>query len=431
MSIDTFSIPIEEVDQNAEKIPELDIYKVLEGFSYNSDPTVLQNLDHATTLSDLEAYKEIQTKPQVEIMKKNNFNEKENFILSLREKHPYPSSFKASTRDRRNKHYNPDKKGVSREELHSKLSDVPDYNMFYVGDYRGDRIRQQVKESTKNLAHDGRTTSTGMFMDSFAQGRFVVARQSPYEAMHDRNTKQVKRELESLKDMRGIKAMPMRAVSLNWQGPEQVHRPSIESDKIPRRQVIDGRQNVNLKDGTGVYFKPYQPPKVLIKNVQKPVYPGRREVTGSTYTVQRPQIEQLIIHQERPRFSETRTPNPTDVSTYTGASAINNKESQLNTSYLPTHVQGAQRDNWMVAGNRAIRQFDISNPVADFSTEMQFGKQQQLIQRKHQSEPLYGDRLMNNVNVINKVLTLDRAQELNTHRDPLMAFARHMDEYTL
>jgi hypothetical protein len=85
----------------------------------------------------------------------------------------------------------------------------------------------------------------------------------------------------------------------------------------------------------------------------------------------------------------------------------------------------------MVAGNRAIRQFDISNPVADFSTEMQFGKQQQLIQRKHQSEPLYGDRLMNNVNVINKVLTLDRAQELNTHRDPLMAFARHMDEYTL
>lgn len=417
--MNTFSIPAVDIDAVASlSVPghQGDFFNLDIPNPKGADAIQLDN--HLARLAGLEGRKDIFASTERDRLKHDTNADRENFILNLRSKHGYPSSYNAPLRDRRAAHNNPAPKGVLRRDLHPGVVEYgSNLDNLRPGDLLGDEIRHRVK-TTRYQAHDGRTLSDGTVVDSFAGGEMVSARQSAYEAMMSRPTDKYVREMKALMDMRGNFERMGRVVSVNWQGPKAVHRSTAESGRIPRRQV-DTHGHTN-RDGTSTYKQPWQAPEVVMQRTINRAFPGRREVSRGVSMVERPMIEEYIQGVRRPVVFELRRPNPSDTSTYVGDSnVIAERSGQLQSSYMPNPVNGASRPMGKVPDNRVPYQVHINNPVGFYNTEFAADGYARRYDGLRMAEPVY-QRQRGDTTILNKVQVVDRVDQLLTHRDPLM-----------
>jgi hypothetical protein len=371
---------------------------------------------------------------QVDIMPPSDtgFDERDNFLLALHSKHNVPSTYRGNTHSRRSWHNNPQRRAVRRDELDpehlSTISGLEKYDNNYSIEkmHKHEQLSKVVDQT-----HDGRTRMDGSYVDTTSTGEEIAYNQNVYEAMWSRPDHGIKRELNALREVRNIQEIKGRAICYDSQLPNAVHRPSIESDKIPRRSVKTRPQAGSMNTGTS-YFAPYSSPDTVLRPVvEEQAWEQRREVDGQ-FKHERPMIQNFIQGKTRPRVTYNRTPNPSGNHDYYSASAVNgDRNQQLMTDYKPIIVNNnKQRPIWAVAGNRAMRQFrqdqpyeyDKSNGVTNYKTGM--------IQRQNMNPNQYQSSFIEDV-MLNKVNVVDRAPQLLTHRDPLLAFARNIDNHTL
>lgn len=425
----TFSIPDEEANAHQAVGSTGSFTNIQEPLSGLADRGQIR--EHINRLEAIEDSKDIFVHIPRDKLHHNTFRDREEFLGMLAQKH-VPSAFNAQVVTRRAEHNNPNKHEVSQEELHPLSTfDVADngYDLRQ-GSVLGDKLRQRINKARYRMA-DGRTAFNGQYLDSFSSGQEVVARQSKYEAQNTRreNTQQIVREMKALNDIRDINEMPMRSVAIQSQLPGRVERPEKDSfirSNIRKRQVETGP--IQYYGSSTIVQQPYHPPETVIRPTLHSQHPeGRQEITGSITKVERPQIEGFVDIKQRPRVFENRQPNPTDTSLFTGASYMFlDRDSNHTASIMPDRKHYASRAIGAVASNRADYQFAQKNDRESYDVT---DSQQQYSSRYAADETnqvLY-QRDFSHTQMLNKVVVRDRKDQLLTHRDPLLPFARHVD----
>jgi hypothetical protein len=389
--------------------------------------------EFVSRISDVNHNKDITVPDQIdEVPPNQQGGEIDDFLMTLHSKHVVPSTYAGNTHSRRQWHNNPQRRAVSRAELDpNHLSNITGLETY---DNNYSRNKMHIHEQLSKIVeqtHDGRTAMDGTYVDTTSTGEDVAPKQNVFEAMWSRPDHGIKRELNALREVRNIQEIKGRSVCYDSQLPNAVHRPSHESDKIPRRSV-NTRPQAGSMNASASYFAPFQRPDVLVRPVvNEQSWEQRREIDGQ-FKQERPMIQNFVQGKTRPRVTFNRTPNPSGNHDYHVAATVScDRNQQLLTDYTRIDVDHTkQRSIWAVAGNRAMRQFnqelpyeyDRSNGVTNIKTGM--------IQRQNMNPPQYQSVFMEDV-MLNKVNVVDRAPELLTHRNPLLAFARNIDNHTL
>ena len=356
---------------------------------------------------------------QIQRIPHNANSDREDFLIALREKHSNMSSNYHAPASRQRKHYNP--KPREAERPYDPI--LGRFESLVPGDQMGDRLRRQVR-GYQFQDYDGRLNDEEVVVDTGARGMFDTAQQSAYEAMHSRPTKFIKRELEALKAVRSNYEREGRSMAVNWQGPAAIHRIG-SSGAIPRRRVEN--TEYSAADGTSTYFIPYQKPETIMSLVQDTrIAPGRHDVTGSIWKVERPQVDSIVHSKKRPTFTEMRAPNAIG-STYVGSSLVfGSRADQLTNTVNPDYINVAQRPIMQVAGNRAMRQFNTEKDF-DENREESHSNHHERHAGKWGIEKQYQEN-GEVTGILNKVVVQDRNPQLLRGWNP---FERNQDMYRL
>jgi hypothetical protein len=421
----TFSIPNELANSFERGIQKKD---TSDSFTRPTDrnPVYQQLNEQIRRDDDIRADEEIISQPHVQRIPHNAVDKRERFIMGLYDKHKgLPNPYHSITR--RQRIHRPEKAGVRREILHPDSSHLGNqFQNLANGDDEMDKVRRHFNTPNPRI-FDGRITAGGVELDTSATGAIVMPKQSVFEAnlMRKIGRKAIKREVEALNDMRNIHALSGRVVASSWQGPNAIDHDFAESTKIRKRKFASDIPFYSAPEGS-VYHRPYaRPDNITARPVQQRVVPGRVEITGAVTKAERPRIDSFIQKKNRPRVHEFRTPNPTDISTFTGSSEIQ-KNDGFKTSARPNFINPSQRTNWVVNDNRASRQAHQDNDQNFETVAMRQDAYSSKLDQGRQGQEAY-QRGMDYSGILNKIPLFSEPERLLTHRDPLLAHARYVD----
>jgi hypothetical protein len=370
------------------------------------------------------------TPAEVEPIPYMSKSSRETFLMGLYEKHKgLPSAYHSTTK--RQHHHNPNPEGVTRIHLHPEGPVWGNnFNDLEPGDVFGNKVRKHFNNPAPRI-FDGRIDSQNNIVDTNANGAVLMAKQSPYEAIRSqkRSRAEIGRETRALKNIRNNNATQGRVMAMSWQGPTAITRIG-SNDRIPKRQTKQEGYHA-FADGS-VYQRAYQKPdETFLRPVMNRVTPGRIEITGSVAKSERPNIENFVDPKQRPRYSNLRHGNSTDISTYAIDPVLGpNRKDNFITTVRPTFIAGPQKTNWAVGSNRAPRQTETQTSYDEWNTSLSTGEYEAAYAARHNGSELY-ERPMGFNGILNKIAPFPENERLLTHRDPLLPDARHIDRYKL